>query len=214
MAKKPKIPSDTIHLAAFRDDRYCQKTMKIRLSRIVPATRKKARFALSAGAFVTGLAITFSVFAATIQTVAAPQDIDELLEEFPALSTIQENSFIQHNIPETPLNGYRTIEEYIVTVTGYSSTSDQTDGSPFTTASNEQVQWGYAATNLLLNGNIMPFGTKIMIPELFDDEVFEIQDRMNRRYSDRVDIWFPSKDPAKKFGVRSGIAIYVVEKIE
>jgi 3D (Asp-Asp-Asp) domain-containing protein len=182
--------------------------MKIRIQRIARAARKRAKFALSIGAFVTGLAMTFSVFAMSVQTVAAPQDVEELLNDLSFPSTVQENSFIQHNIPETPINGYRTVEQHIVTVTAYSSTPDQTDDDPFTTASNRRVRWGYVAANFL------PFGTKIMIPELFGDEVFEVQDRMNRRYSERVDVWFPSRNRAAVFGVGHSIAIYVVEKIE
>ena len=208
MANNPKIPSDTMHPADFLDDRYCQKSMKIRPSRIIRAARKKARFALSFGALATGSLITLSVFAATIRPVAAPQDLDELLNDLPAPSTIQENSFIQHNIPETPLNGYRTIEEYTITVTGYSSTSDQTDDDPFTTASNRQVRWGYVAANFL------PFGTKIRIPELFGDEVFEIQDRMNRRHANRVDIWFSSRYNAERFGISNNVTIEIVEELE
>jgi 3D (Asp-Asp-Asp) domain-containing protein len=182
--------------------------MKISVSRIARSARKRAKFALSMGALITGLAITFSVFAATFQTVAAPQDVEELLNDLSFPSTVQSNSFIQHNNPETPTNGYRTIGEYVVTVTAYSSTSDQTDEDPFTTASNRRVRWGYVAANFL------PFGTNIMIPELFGDEVFEVQDRMNRRYSERVDIWFPSRSHAAVFGVGHGIAIHVVEKVD
>lgn len=182
--------------------------MKIHHSRLIRAARKKARFALSLGALATGSLVTFSVFAATTRPVAAPQGIDELLDDLPAPSTIQDNSFIQHNIPETPINGYRTIEEYTVTATGYSSTSDQTDDDPFTTASNKHVRWGYVATNFL------PFGTKIRIPQFFGDEVFEVQDRMNRRHTDRIDVWFPSRYNAERFGINNNAIIQVVEEIE
>lgn len=181
--------------------------MKIRISRIARAVRKRAQLALSIGALVTGLAITFSVFAATVQTAAAPEDIEELLSDLSLASTVQDNSFIQHNIPETPIAGYLTIEDHTATVTGYSSTSDQTDGDPFVTASNKQVRWGYVAANFL------PFGTKVRIPELFGDQVFQVEDRMNRRYTDRMDIWFPSRTRATQFGIGYNIAIQVVEKI-
>lgn len=84
-----------------------------------------------------------------------------------------------------------------VVVTAYSSTEDQTDDSPFTTASNKQVTDGIVAANFL------PFGTKLQIPKLFGDKVFVVEDRMHDRFSDRVDIWFADRDAATKFGKRT-----------
>ena len=76
------------------------------------------------------------------------------------------------------------VKTYLVRATAYSSTVDQTDDSPFITASNTYVRDGIVAANFL------PFKTKIMIPELFGNKVFTVEDRMHRRFSDRVDIWF------------------------
>jgi len=36
--------------------------------------------------------------------------------------------------------------------------------------------------------NILPFGTKVRIPEIFGDKVFVVEDRMARKHADRVDI--------------------------
>ncbi|MDP2696070.1 MAG: hypothetical protein Q8O87_02340 [bacterium] len=83
-----------------------------------------------------------------------------------------------------------------VTLTAYSSTPDQTDDTPFITASNKRVRDGIVAANFL------PFGTKIMVPELFGDKIFVVEDRMHRRFSDRVDIWFAERADAKRFGRR------------
>lgn len=79
-------------------------------------------------------------------------------------------------------------------ITAYSSTPDETDSTPFITASGSHVRNGVAAANFL------PFGTKFRIPELFGDKVFAIEDRMHSRFSNRVDIWFETKENAKKFG--------------
>ena len=79
-------------------------------------------------------------------------------------------------------------------ITAYSSSVDETDSTPFITASGSRTRDGVVATNIL------PFGTKVKIPELFGDKVFTVEDRMNRRYTERLDIWFPSKYEAKKFG--------------
>jgi len=85
-----------------------------------------------------------------------------------------------------------------VMITAYSSTPDQTDDTPFITASNKYVKDGIIANNML------PFGTKIRIPDLYGDKVFVVEDRMNRRKSDyHFDIWFPSKQLAVNFGVKT-----------
>jgi len=85
-----------------------------------------------------------------------------------------------------------------VVVTAYSSTPDQTDDSPFTTASNKQVKDGIIANNML------PFGTKVKIPQLYGDKIFVVEDRMNRRKSNyHIDIWMPDRESALKFGVKT-----------
>lgn len=85
---------------------------------------------------------------------------------------------------------------YIVSATAYSSTVDQCDSTPFITASGQHVRDGIIATNFL------PFGTKVKVPELYGDKVFEVQDRMNARYSTRVDFWMPSRGEAIQFGLK------------
>ena len=84
-----------------------------------------------------------------------------------------------------------------VTVTAYSSTPDQTWGDPFTTASGTRVHWGTVAANFL------PFGTKVRFPDYFGEQVFTIEDRTAKRFSNRADIWFPSRGEALQFGKRS-----------
>lgn len=90
-----------------------------------------------------------------------------------------------------------------VWVTAYSSTPEETDDTPFITASGTTVRNGIIATNLL------PFGTKIQIPELFGERVFIVEDRMHRRKTNHVDIWMPTKSAAKIFGI-SRTAIVIV----
>lgn len=84
-----------------------------------------------------------------------------------------------------------------VTLTAYSSTVDQTDDSPFIAASGKKVYDGMIAANFL------PFGTKIKIPALFGEKIFTVDDRMHRRFSERVDIWFPERGDALRFGIRT-----------
>ena len=82
-----------------------------------------------------------------------------------------------------------------VVVTAYSSTVWQTDDTPFITAAGTMVRDGIIANNLL------PFGTKVRMPEIYGDKIFVVEDRMNSRKGYyHVDIWFPSYEEAKNFG--------------
>lgn len=94
---------------------------------------------------------------------------------------------------------------YDVWVTAYSSTPEETDDTPFITASGKEVRWGIIAANFL------EFGTQVQIPELFSEEVFVVEDRMHRRFSDRVDIWMPSKNEAKQFGINRAQILTLVD---
>ncbi len=87
-----------------------------------------------------------------------------------------------------------------VVLTAYSSTIDQTDSSPCITATGFNV-CKHNKENIIA-ANFLPFGTKVRIPELYGDKVFIVQDRMNKRYSSRVDIWMKTRGKAKQFGVK------------
>ena len=81
-----------------------------------------------------------------------------------------------------------------VTVTAYSSTVDQTDGDPFTTASGAKVRDGIVAWNGV------PFGTTLRLPSHFGDKIFIVQDRLHKRNKRVVDIWMSSREEALEFG--------------
>ena len=82
---------------------------------------------------------------------------------------------------------YEVVKTVRMVVTAYSSTVDQTDDTPLITASGKYVDDGIIANNML------PFGTKIRIPELYGDKIFTVQDRMHKRKGIyHADIWFSS----------------------
>ena len=107
--------------------------------------------------------------------------------------------------PNAPISNEQSQEEEVssdisrtltnIWITAYSSTPEETDDTPFITASGERVRDGIVAANFL------PFGTEVRIPELFGDKVFVVKDRMHRRKTNFVDIWMPSKQLAKEFGI-------------
>lgn len=107
---------------------------------------------------------------------------------------------IETSIESTVLMAKSPMEEGVkrmtVHITAYSSTPDQTDDTPFITAAGTHVRDGIVAANFV------PLYTRIKIPELFGERVFIVEDRMNRRYQDRVDIWFADRESALKFGIK------------
>jgi len=93
-------------------------------------------------------------------------------------------------------------------MTAYNSESSQTDNSPCITANGFNVcEHGIEDT---IAANFLKFGTKVMIPELFGERVFVVRDRMNRRYTNRVDIWFKDYNDAINFGLKVA-TIQVIE---
>jgi len=98
-----------------------------------------------------------------------------------------------------------TVKKINVVVTAYSSTPDQTDDTPFITASGKCVKDGIIANNML------PFGTKVRIPELYGNKVFTVEDRMNKKKSDyHIDIWMADLHSAINFGVKN-VKIEILE---
>ena len=85
-------------------------------------------------------------------------------------------------------------------MTAYNSEVGQCDDSPCITANGFNVcEHGIEDT---VAANFLPFGTEIRIPELFGDKILIVRDRMNARYTDRVDVWLLSHDNAIDFGVK------------
>jgi len=110
-----------------------------------------------------------------------------------SLVSTGENSLIGVSSPFNPTR----IKKVKVIITGYSSTSWQTDETPFITASGKWVEDGIVANNML------PFGTEIRIPELYGDKIFVVEDRMAAKKGYyHVDVWFDNYYEAKDFGAK------------
>ncbi len=89
---------------------------------------------------------------------------------------------------------------YYIPITAYNSLPEQTDDTPCITASGLDV----CKRNIenVVAANFLPIGTRVRIPELYGDRVFYVEDRMNRRYYHRMDIWMKHKTDARAFGLR------------
>lgn len=150
--------------------------------------------------FVAGMLIPLLGFMPAID--AHSQDTDEEPSSIQErLVLVQTNTLLPVSSPAGPERVAKTMRLY---VTGYSSTPEQTDDTPFITASGTHVRDGIVATNLL------PFGTKIKIPELYGNKVFVVEDRMHSRLQNHVDIWFAEYADAKSFGIKRA-SIVVLE---
>ncbi len=107
-------------------------------------------------------------------------------------------------LPQSKLSGSYSVAT--VQASAYNSVPGQTDSTPFITASGTTVRRGVVAANFL------PIGTLITIPDLYGDEVFVVEDRMNSRYRNNVDIWMESVSEARAFG-RKSVEIHIYQNI-
>ena len=103
-----------------------------------------------------------------------------------------------------------------VIATGYSSSIYQTDATPWTTAWNTTTRHGVLAMSRDLLRRYTPdapftFGDRVHIAGVGD---FIVEDSMNARWDNRVDVWFPSKVEALRFGIREVYLTATVEEEE
>ncbi|OGH81932.1 MAG: hypothetical protein A2469_01390 [Candidatus Magasanikbacteria bacterium RIFOXYC2_FULL_40_16] len=92
-----------------------------------------------------------------------------------------------------------------VVATAYSSDPAQTDSTPCIPADGYDLCAHYErfGEGNTIAANFLPLGAQIKIPELYGEKIFVVHDRMNRRYGyGRIDIWMPTKEEAKIFGVK------------
>ncbi len=119
-------------------------------------------------------------------------DSADPLEPAKQLATIHGQALVQTANPDMPVVSDR---RYVL-VTAYSSTVDQTDSTPFISASGTHVYDGMVACNFLR------FGTRVRFPDIYGDKIFVVEDRMALKNSHKIDIWFETREQAKQFGVK------------
>jgi len=98
---------------------------------------------------------------------------------------------IQRNSVKVSIPHYNQARTILATITGYSSTPDQTDSTPLITASGNRVKSGIVACPRYLE-----FGTVIEI----NGKIYICDDRTHPRLDGIFDIWFSSKQKAKEWG--------------
>jgi len=100
-----------------------------------------------------------------------------------------------------------------VVATGYSSSIWECDMTPFITAANTPTRTGIMAMSRDLLTRYTPgapftFGDRVHVPGLGD---FLVEDTMNARWTNRIDLWFPSRLEALRFGINE---VYVSKTLE
>ncbi len=153
---------------------------------------------------VAFLVMTFVLTNAHVSAARAADGVTEL--PIVAADIASSASPLTGELPaanEKPPIVIRTIR---MAATAYNSLPGQTDGSPFVTASGSCVHDGIVASNAF------PIGTKIRLPELFGDKVFTVEDRMNERYTNHVDIWMTSPEDARAFGLKHDVKLEVIQE--
>ena len=119
-------------------------------------------------------------------------------------------------VAESPLESTHRV--VTATITAYTARIQETDSSPCIAASGYDICENADKKNVVA-ANFVPFGTKLMIPKVFGDKVFIVEDRMNARFNDMniVDVLFTGKTPqdavgsAVKFG-RKKSAVVILEE--
>lgn len=87
-----------------------------------------------------------------------------------------------------------------VTVTAYNPSTDQCDDDPLIAASMRKVRSGTIAVSRDLFDQGWVFGRKVRIEGL---GIFEINDLMNKRYTQRIDIFMWDESQAREFGKKN-----------
>ncbi|MDC0336448.1 3D domain-containing protein [Pseudodesulfovibrio sp.] len=87
-----------------------------------------------------------------------------------------------------------------VTVTAYNPTTDQCDDDPLIAASMRKVRLGTIAVSRDLFDQGWVFGRKVRIEGL---GIFEVNDLMNKRFTQRIDIFMWDEDQARQFGKKN-----------
>ncbi len=104
-----------------------------------------------------------------------------------------------------PDNGNTKMSGYVmtVTVTAYSPSVDETDSTPYITASNTRVRDGICALSRDIEKELdLRFGDMIYLEGI---GTCEFQDRMHKRMRRTVDLFIWWKRAAKRFGVIEGV---------
>lgn len=169
-------------------------------------------FKLSAGQrkVVAALAVVLTMNSTRVQAAESSSVLPDAPRWETGRTTQDDGTDIGLRVPVTPAGQLKPAEDVAptrvmrVTMTAYTSAPWECDDSPFVTADGSRVRDGVVAVNFL------KFGTRIRIPELYGEKIFEVHDRMHKRFLNRLDIWMPNVSEGRKFGIKRNVAIEIL----
>ena len=102
---------------------------------------------------------------------------------------------------------------YVIDLSAYNSEPNQTDSTPWTTASGKSCKLGVIALSRDLlseytEGAPFSFGDKILVIKIYG--IFDVEDTMHKRKNMQGDIWKMERKDAYKFGIDEGVIIIKV----
>lgn len=148
---------------------------------------------------ITPILCAFMVILAVV-VVVKQQEIDTLQHKLvlsqqtaeARKNMVEEVRLLQQALDTSPVK--------TVTVTAYNPTARQTDSDPLIAASMRKVRLGTIAVSRDLFNQGWVFGRKVRIEGL---GIFEINDLMNKRYTQRIDIFMWDESQARQFGKKN-----------
>ena len=172
--------------------KYLKKRLKLNKSNFLLAIEKAISLIV-----VFSLLLDFLYFPKPALAGALNQAINET-EAFTFFYEKRIEDQFPNTFPELEENEVKNTLRF--TITAYNSEVGQCDATPCITANGFDLCKHGVEDSIATND--LPFGTKVKIPDYFGDRVFVVRDRMNKRYSDRIDVWMLEKKEARTFGVK------------
>lgn len=159
---------------------------------------KQAKILIIILVFIFSFDFLFFPVSVMADQINKEYNLSEKQENLVKNITEEKSSFI-NKLPENK-DVIKVKQSSYRVITAYNSEIGQTDNSPCITATGFDVcKHGIEDT---IAANFLSFGSKVKIPELFGERIFIVRDRMNTRFSDRVDVWMIKKTDARKLGVK------------
>ncbi|MDD3284269.1 MAG: hypothetical protein PHZ07_01615 [Patescibacteria group bacterium] len=184
------------------------KKFKKSAKKLINSYYLKVNLSILVVALLSSLCLPQHSLAVEIENSLKNGEIELISGDFQA--NIEEFSILSENNPRLPqIEQKKPTKVVKMTLTAYNSDSAQTDDSPCITASGLDVCKRNVEDIVATNYMNLPFGTIIRIPELFGDRQFIIEDRMNARYTNTLDIWMKDYGNARKFGVKRNITVEI-----
>ena len=141
---------------------------------------------------------TFFILAASLSLFSKGNEFNFLFSD----TEIEEPAEKEEVVIKEVVEVEKEVEWYYFVASGYSA-NDPVQGTNNITATGKEIKQGMVA----VDSKVIPLGTKI---EIKDMGIFIAEDTGSKIKGNRIDIYFDSKEEAKKFGIK-GIWVKIVD---